>query len=162
MFGTAFIYLALALSIFHIPFAVAVAGVDDAPALEPRQSPNANAALLPACKEYAMVANLSTIGLNATYRAAFLRSSPLGTDAASSILDTQSPRLAAMMADAALNEQCGNLAIVAAEGAAANFSAGTVAGMEIKEAPGIEPASPVMPILVVIIVMILGGTFMSL
>ncbi|RYP44289.1 hypothetical protein DL768_009239 [Monosporascus sp. mg162] len=162
MFRTAFTYLALALSIFHISFAIAVAGVDDAPALEPRQSPNANAALSPACQEYAMVANLSTIGLNSTYRAAFLRSSPLGTDAASSILDTQSPRLPAMMADAALNELCGNLAIVAAEGAAANFSAGTVVGMEIKEAFGIEPASPIMPILVIIIVMILGGTFMSL
>ncbi|RYP63733.1 hypothetical protein DL770_009314 [Monosporascus sp. CRB-9-2] len=162
MFRTAFTYLALALSIFHISFAIAGAGVDDAPALEPRQSPNANTALSPPCQEYAMVANLSTIGLNATYRAAFLRSSPLGTDAASSILDTQSPRLPAMMADAALNELCGNLAIVAAEGAAANFSAGIVVGMEIKEAFGIEPSSPIMPILVIIIIMILGGTFMSL
>ncbi|RYP66292.1 hypothetical protein DL771_007874 [Monosporascus sp. 5C6A] len=162
MFRTAFTYLALALSIFHISFAIAVANVDDAPALEPRQSPNANTALSPACQEYAMVANLSTIGLNATYRAAFLRSSPLGTDAASSILDKQSPRLPAMMADAALNERCGNLAIVAREGAAANFSAGTVVGMEIKDAYGIEPASPIMPILVIIIVMMMGGTFMSL
>ena len=159
----------LALSLFNISIATAVVDGEGAPALEARQSPNANAnvdtaaaASDPACVEYSMVANLSTVGLTPDYRAAWLRSSPLGTDAASSILDTQSPKLAEMMVDAALNERCGNLSIVATEQAEANFTAGTVLGLPIKEAFGADPAGFATPFVSVLIILVMGGTFMSL
>lgn len=173
MFRTPFTILVLALSIFHVSIASTVADGDIAaalpPALEPRQSAggagavaNAAAASSPACQEYAIVANLSTVGLTPDYRAAWLRSSPLGTDAASSILDTQSPKLDAMKLDAALNAQCGNLTTVATEGAATNFTQGTVLGLPIKEIFGADPAGFATPFVSVLIILVMGGTFMSL
>ncbi len=161
MFRSPLSLLVFALSIFQIAIA-SVANVDSAPDLEPRQSTGVDPALLPACREYAIVANLSTVGLTAAYRAAWLRSSPLGTDAASSILDTQSPKLAGMMFDVALNQQCGNLSTIATEGALANFTAGTVLGLPIQEAFGAEPGSFATPFVSVLIILIMGGTFMSL
>lgn len=154
----------LALFLFHTLAAAALNGKSGF-VIAPRQSPSASgttgaAALV--CQEYELVANLSTIGLNSTYRAAFLRSSTLGTDAATSILDTQSPKLPAMMMDANLNQQCGNLSTIAAEGAAANFSAGTVAGMTIKDAPGADPAGIATPFVVIMSLLIFGGTFIPM
>ncbi|KAK7755636.1 hypothetical protein SLS62_002246 [Diatrype stigma] len=174
MFRTPFTLLVLALSIFHVSIASTVADVDVAnalpPALTPRQSAGGAAgaaadpaaASSPACQEYAIVANLSTVGLTPDYRAAWLRSSPLGTDAASSILDTQSPKLDAMKFDAALNAQCGNLTTVAAEGAATNFTQNIVLGLPIKEIFGADPAGFATPFVSVLIILVMGGTFMSL
>lgn len=171
MFRTPFTLLVLALSVFHVSIASAVADSDIAnappPALEPRQSAggavaNAAAASSPAYLEYATVANLSTVGLTPEYRAAWLRSSPLGTDAASGILDTQSPKLDAMKFDAALNAQCGNLTAVATEGAATNFTQGIVLGLPIKEIFGADPGGFATPFVSVLIILIMGGTFMSL
>ena len=167
MSRTLFPFLVLALSLFNISIATAVVDGEGAPALEARQSPDANAdtaaaASDPACMEYSMVANLSTVGLTPNYRAAWLRSSPLGTDAASAILDTQSPKLPEMMLDAALNDRCGNLSIVATEQAEANFTAGTVLGLPIKEAFGADPGGFATPFVSVLIILVMGGTFMSL
>ncbi|KAI5917155.1 hypothetical protein F4810DRAFT_705121 [Camillea tinctor] len=132
----------------------------------PRQDATAPVATLdptnPICMDYATVANLTTIGLNSTYRAAFQRSAPMGTDAASAIMDTPAPRLPALMSDARLNAQCGNLTQVAIEGAAANLTAGQVLGLPIKDAAGVDPANPAMPISVVLILLIMGGTWISL
>lgn len=160
MFRTPFTLLVLALSIFHVSIA-SVADVDNAPALEPRQSAGSDPTA-PACQEYAIVANLSTVGLTPDYRAAWLRSSPLGTDAASSILDTQSPKLDAMKFDTALNAQCGNLTTIATEGAATNFTENTVLGLPIKEIFGADPAGFATPFVSVLIILVMGGTFMSL
>jgi hypothetical protein len=153
----------LLLSVLHISIAVAVdAGLDDVQALAPRQSPTANALFSPICLNYGMVANLSTIGLNSTYRAAFLRSAPMGTDAASSILDTQSPKLPALMKDVNLNQQCGNLSQVAIVEAANNFSRGIVSEFAIQEAPGVGVDGAEVPITVGLVLLVMGGTFLTL
>lgn len=126
-------------------------------AAAPTGNPNS-----PLCVDYARVANLSTVALNITYRAAFMRSSPLGTFAARSIIDAEKPKLAGMMMDAQLNGACGNLSQAAIDGAAANLTAGFVLGLPIQEAVGIEVLSPVLPIISVAMILIMGGTFISL
>ncbi|KAI0601042.1 hypothetical protein F4775DRAFT_478072 [Biscogniauxia sp. FL1348] len=134
----------------------------------PRQSPDAATAVAsldpsnPICVDYATVANLTTVGLNSTYRAAFQRSAPMGTDAASGIVDGPAARLPAMAADARLNAQCGNLTQVAIAAAAANLTAGTVLGLPIKDAPGVDPGNVAMPVSVVLILLVMGGTWISL
>lgn len=155
--------LVLLVSVFHITAAAAIeARMDGVHDLAPRQSPNANALISPICQAYGMIANLSTIGLNSTYRAAFLRSAPMGTDAASSILDTQSPKLPAVMMDVTLNQQCGNLSQVAIVEAANNFSRGIVSEFVIQPAPGIGVDGPEMPIVIGLILLCMGGTFLTL
>ncbi|ETS73059.1 hypothetical protein PFICI_15234 [Pestalotiopsis fici W106-1] len=150
--------LVLLLSIFQ----VAAAASDMVRVLTPRQSPSANTLLNPICENYSKVANLSVIGLNSTYRAAFLRSAPMGTDAASSILDTQSPKFPAMMMDQNLNAQCGNLSTIAFTEAANNFTSGIVADLVIQPAPGIGVIGPETPLVVITIVILFGGMFISL
>ncbi|KAK6079505.1 hypothetical protein SCUP234_05674 [Seiridium cupressi] len=138
------------------------AAADFVQVLAPRQSPNANALINPICENYSKVANLSVIGLNSTYRAAFLRSAPMGTDAASSILDTESPKLMGMMLDKNLNAQCGNLSAIALTEAANNLTKGIVADLTILEAPGVGVTGPTTPLVVVSIVLIMCGMFISL
>ncbi|KAI1104082.1 hypothetical protein F4804DRAFT_308192 [Jackrogersella minutella] len=156
MFRTPFKLLVLLLSICNI----AVANAADS--LAPRQSPSAAAAASPICQNYAMVANLSTVALNTTYRAAFLRSSSLGTFDARAILDVQSPKFMGMMMDVQLNQQCGNLSQVAIDGAAANLTAGTVLGLTIQEAPGVPPDSVAMPLVQIAIFLLMGGTWLCM
>ncbi|OTB06249.1 hypothetical protein M426DRAFT_9738 [Hypoxylon sp. CI-4A] len=158
MLRTPFKFLVLLLSICNI----ALGQADTTDALAPRQSPSADAINSPLCQNYALVANLSTVALNATYRAAFLQSSSLGTFPARAILDVQSPKLMGMMMDVNLNNQCGNLTQVAIEGAAANLTAGTVLGLPIQTAPGIGVADPAMPIVQIAIFLIMGGTWLCL
>ncbi|KAI0126116.1 hypothetical protein BJ170DRAFT_460387 [Xylariales sp. AK1849] len=163
MFFSVYTSLALILSIFCT--SIAAADVDVVQALAPRQSPNANqadAATAAVCSNYAIVANRSTIALNSTYRAAFLRSAPLGTDAASSILDTQKPKLMALMMDQQLNAQCGNLSEVATAGAALNFTNGIVSEFPILDAAGVGVTGLHVPLVVIGIVLLMGGTFMSI
>lgn len=138
------------------------AAADFVQVLSPRQSPSANALLNPICENYSKVANLSTIALNSTYRAAFLRSAPMGTDAASSILDTQSPKLMALMFDQNVNQLCGNLSAIALTEAANNFTNGIVADLVIQDAPGVGVIGPETPLVVIAIVMMFGGVFISL
>ncbi|KAJ1324447.1 hypothetical protein MN608_10512 [Microdochium nivale] len=133
-------------------------------ALAPRQSPNAGAGAgtVVTCADYSRVANMSIIGLNSTLRGAFLRSAPHGTDQASSLLDTQSPKLPAYQFNAALNAQCGNLTTVAFEGADLNLTRGIVAEFTIVEAPGIGVEGLNTLIIVIVIVLFMGGTFMTM
>ncbi|KAM0815908.1 putative ML-like domain-containing protein [Seiridium cardinale] len=138
------------------------AAADFVQVLAPRQSPNANALINPVCENYSKVANLSVIGLNSTYRAAFLRSAPMGTDAASSILDTESPKLMGMMLDKNLNAQCGNLSAIAFTEAANNLTKGIVADLTILEAPGVGVTGATTPLVVVSIVLLMCGMFISL
>lgn len=79
------------------------------------------------CAEYSTVANLSVIGTNSSYRAAFLQKSPTGTLANAAMFKKAQLRLPALTADAALNRQCGNLTQVALTEAARNLTQGIVA-----------------------------------
>lgn len=72
------------------------------------------------------MANLSVIGSNATYRAAYLAASPEGSDPARAPLDTAITQLPALEFDKALNTECGNLTTVAFKEAEANFTNGIV------------------------------------
>lgn len=151
--------LLLLVSFLHISTADAAA-IQFRTAIAPRQ-PQQTPALTPAaipvsCAEYSRVANLSTIALNSTLRAAFLRSSSLGTFPAVAILDAESPKLMALKLDVTLNEQCGNLSALAVVEADRNLTAGTVAGMKILGAPGVAPDNVVLPILCVLLMFIMG------
>jgi hypothetical protein len=152
----------LVLLLAALQIAAAAVDVNMVHPLAPRQSPSANTLISPICENYSKVANLSTIALNSTYRAAFLRSAPMGTDAASGILDTQSPKLTAMKFDKNLNAQCGNLSTIALTEAANNFTRGVVADLTILDAPGIGVTGPELPLVVIAIVLLFGGMFMSL
>ncbi|KAI2641729.1 hypothetical protein GGS26DRAFT_15021 [Hypomontagnella submonticulosa] len=158
MFRTPFNFLVFLLSICSI----VVAQDDTVPALAPRQSPTADAINSPTCQNYAIVANFSTVALNATYRAAFLRSSSLGTFAARDIIDRQKPMYMGMMFDKALNQQCGNLSQIAMDGAAKNLTEGVVLDLKILDAPGVVPGSPAMPIVQIAIFLLMGGTWLCL
>ncbi|KFY83217.1 hypothetical protein V500_10133 [Pseudogymnoascus sp. VKM F-4518 (FW-2643)] len=85
------------------------------------------------CASYALLANLTAINNNATLRAAFLRSSPQGTDPTRAILDRAFTEFTAknLMFDRALNAQCGNLSTVALREVERNFSQGVVAGWKV-------------------------------
>ncbi|KAK5053777.1 hypothetical protein LTR84_001738 [Exophiala bonariae] len=87
------------------------------------------------CDNYATIANLSTIGSNATYRSAYLAASPEGSDPARAPLDAAIPQLPALTKDVALNEQCGNLTTIAFEEAQTNFTNGIVLQFKINGAP---------------------------
>ncbi|KAI0542994.1 hypothetical protein GGR58DRAFT_496459 [Xylaria digitata] len=149
--------LFLCLSLFHISFASAAA-IQFRTALAPRQSPAATPAtpaVLPvSCADYSRIANLSTIALNSTLRAAFLRSSPLGTFPAVAILDAEVPKLMDLIFDVTLNQQCGNSSAIAIVEADRNLTAGTVAGMKIRDAPGVAPDDLSLPILTVFLMII--------
>jgi hypothetical protein len=88
------------------------------------------------CLQYSSVANYSTIGTNATYRAAFIQASPAGTDASTSILDGATAQLPQFQFDSAVNQECGNLTAVAIRGAALNFTQNVVADFKISAAAG--------------------------
>ncbi|KAI1306850.1 hypothetical protein F5Y03DRAFT_129375 [Xylaria venustula] len=151
--------LLLSISLLHVSIASAAA-VQFRTALAPRQSPAATTATpvsLPvSCADYSRIANLSTIALNSTLRAAFLRSTSLGTLPAAAILDAESPKLMNLEFNVALNQQCGNLTATAIVEADRNLTAGTVAGLKILDAPGVAPDNIVLPILVVVFIIIMG------
>ncbi|KAI1133771.1 hypothetical protein F5Y10DRAFT_4931 [Nemania abortiva] len=152
--------LVLLLSVY---ISVASAGVVQfRTAIAPRQSPAATPIAIPvSCADYSRIANFSTIALNSTLRGAFLRSSSLGTDSAAGILDRESPKLMSLKFDVALNQQCGNLSEIAIVQAGVNLTAGTVAGMKILDAPGVDPGNVVLPILCVLFIFMMGLPAMS-
>src|SRR4051812_41628457 len=95
-------YLVLLLSLFH----VSVASV-----IIVRQSTSTTINSTD-CTSYARTANLSTVGANSTYRAAWLRSAPMGVHMAARILDKESAKLPALQIDDQLNGRCGNLTTI--------------------------------------------------
>jgi hypothetical protein len=156
MFSSPIFCLLFVLSIFQGSVLAELVRVER---LQPRQ---VDTATDPLCQNYAKVANLTTIGLNSTYRAAFLASTSLGTDTATSILDTQTPLLPAMTRDATLNERCGNLTTVALQGAATNLTNGLVLDLAIKAPAGVGVDGLHVPIIVIAICIVMCGTFMTL
>ena len=97
------------------------------PQFTPGTSPNA-----PECLSYSRIANLSAVGLNATYRAAYLLASPEGSDPARAPLDTAELELPTLKFNSSLNAECGNLTTLSTMMAATNFSMGVVLQFRIK------------------------------
>lgn len=132
-------------------FTVTSAGVIDTPVntnfLSPRQQ-DTNAT----CAEYSTIANLSVVGSNSTYRAAYLAASPQGADPARAPLDTAEGELAKFQFDTALNSECGNLTQVAIAGAATNFTNGVVLQFKINSAVQIGSRASGMAMMVVMVV----------
>lgn len=119
--------------------------------LSPRQQ-DANAT----CAEYSTIANLSVVGSNSTYRAAYLAASPQGADPARAPLDTAEGELPKLQFDTALNAECGNLTQVAIAGAAANFTNGVVLQFKINAAPQIGAKASRMALIgIVVVVMVM-------
>ncbi|RDL34668.1 Uncharacterized protein BP5553_07796 [Venustampulla echinocandica] len=87
------------------------------------------------CAEYSMLANYSTIGLNSTYRAAFIQASPQGTDPSTAIVDGATKKFNSLKLkfDTAVNAQCGNLSTLAVVEAEKNFTMGIVGPFTIKK-----------------------------
>ena len=86
------------------------------------------------CAKYSTIANLSIVGSNATYRAAYLQASPQGSDPARAPLDAAIPQLPNFQFDVQINDECGNLTKVAIEGAAKNYTQGVVLQFKINSA----------------------------
>jgi hypothetical protein len=108
-------------------FQAVVIGTSDVDArLGPRQTSTTTATAV-TCLDYASIANLSTIGLNATYRAAYLQAAPDGTQHSANLLNDAEAKLPPLTKNVALNEQCGNLTTIALTEAANNFTRGIVA-----------------------------------
>ncbi|KAI0480960.1 hypothetical protein GGR56DRAFT_672013 [Xylariaceae sp. FL0804] len=148
--------LVLLLSLFGLTVAA------DSPRASPRAAGGTNTLLVPACQDYAAVANATTVGLNTTLRAAFMRSSPLGGLAAMAVLDGPASRLPALTADAQLNQQCGNLTAAALKGADVNLTEGTVLGEVIQGAVGPDPHDIATLILCGAFFLMFGGLWISL
>lgn len=127
-YGSPLQRLIIAFSLVQIAFTAAI--VSGTP-LQLRQSNDETSSLPVSCLEYSSIANLSTIGLNSTYRAAFLEASPEGTDQSAGLLNDAEAKLPPLTANKQLNQQCGNLTTVALEGAATNFTHGIVAQFRI-------------------------------
>lgn len=117
----------IVLSLLHI---VVAAAVNSDASLSLRQA-GAPTGTLVTCLDYASIANLSTIGLNATYRAAYLKAAPDGTDHSVAILNDAEAKLPPLTKNEALNQQCGNLTTIALAEAASNFTRGIVAQYRI-------------------------------
>jgi hypothetical protein len=121
-----FNYLLLALFAFQIAAAVVGSPNEDSLRLAPRQG------AVP-CDEYATLANLSTIAMNSTFRAAFIQASRDGTLKSSAILDTAMMQFMSLnlVNDTATNQECGNLTAVAATEAPKNFTLGVVGPFQV-------------------------------
>lgn len=83
------------------------------------------------CLQYSTVANLSTIGTNSTFRAAFLQAGPWGTNQAQGILDGATKTLLKLVDDPTVNQQCGNLTALAIQEAPNNFSQGIIGPFKV-------------------------------
>ncbi|KAK8016400.1 hypothetical protein PG993_014589 [Apiospora rasikravindrae] len=114
------------------------------------------------CAEYSRIANLTIIGKNSTYRAAFLRSGPFGTDQMSGMVDQAAVLLPPLTLDKTLNAQCGNSTAIALAGAEANFTQGIVADFTIAEAPGIGVEGFTTMIIVTVITIFMGLVWMTM
>ncbi|KAK6820545.1 hypothetical protein PG987_014945 [Apiospora arundinis] len=151
---------------------VAAESVDIVDGLAARQAPGGGAPAggqaggqvptVVSCAEYSRIANLTIIGKNSTYRAAFLRSGPFGTDQMSGMVDQAAPLLPPLTLDKTLNQQCGNATAIALAGAEANFTQGIVADFAIAEAPGIGVDGFTTLIVVTVLTLFMGLVWMTM
>ncbi|KAK1976511.1 hypothetical protein LZ30DRAFT_692811 [Colletotrichum cereale] len=124
MQGFGFAQVLLAVSVLtNAAFAKAIEA--PAPAVVVRQTTPAQSTIM-SCGEYSRIANLSTVGVNSTYRATFFAASPNGNQFNAEVLDTAIAKLPSVIMDQALNAACGNLTALAIQEAANNFTIRTV------------------------------------
>jgi hypothetical protein len=85
------------------------------------------------CDEYAMLANLTAIGQNSTFRGAFIKASPDGTAKSEAIINNAITKWTSLklINDTQLNKKCTNLTKVALLEAPKNFTKGIVAQFKI-------------------------------
>ncbi|KAG8160137.1 hypothetical protein KVR01_009673 [Diaporthe batatas] len=101
-----------------------------------------------ACLQYSMIANMSVVGGNSSYRTVFLEKSSTGTLANSAMLNKAILVAPNLTADVELNAQCGNLTAIAIQEAALNFTQGKVAQFTFTGTPGSILAGPVIIVVV--------------
>lgn len=83
----------------------------------------------PACFQYSLTANYSTIAANSTYRSTYLQLSPLGSIPVQRMLNSHMAKLPAMTIDEALNTECGNWTTIAFIEGLTNFSSKAINGV---------------------------------
>lgn len=109
-----------------------------------------------ACIQYSTVANLSIIGGNSSYRAAFLDSSPVGTLHNAAMMNLAIATNKLLMFDPLLNQVCGNATAIAIAEAATNFTQNIVAQFTFVGNPSSIIVGPIIAILVGVTLLIFG------
>ncbi|KAL6243122.1 hypothetical protein RBB50_010222 [Rhinocladiella similis] len=120
--------------------------------LDTRQS----AAQSPDCESYSRIANLSVVGANATYRAAYLAASSQGSDPARAPLDQAMLKLPDLQFNATLNRECGNLTTVAFDGAESNFTNGIVLQFKVNAASSVGAGAMVSAVVAAMLALTVG------
>ncbi|OLN92240.1 hypothetical protein CCHL11_01333 [Colletotrichum chlorophyti] len=133
-----------------------------APAVVVRQTTTTPPSTIVSCDEYSRIANLSTVGLNSTYRATFFEASPHGNQFNAEVLDTAIAKLPSVIMNQALNEACGNLTALAIQEAATNFTQRTV--LQLSNIPPPVPLDTSTHIVIVCLggLIFMGGTWMAM
>lgn len=97
-----------------------------------------------------MIANLSVIGANSTYRAAFLESSPQGTLGNAALLNKAIADNTNLALDTALNQACGNSTAIAITEAANNFTRNIVAQFTFVGNPSAVTVGPIIAVVTIL------------
>lgn len=107
-----------------------------------------------ACLQYGMIANMSVVGGNSSYRTVFLEQSQTGTLANSAMLNKAILVAPNLTADVELNQACGNLTAIAIQEAALNFTQGKVAQFTFTGTPGSIESGPIIIVVVLLCLLI--------
>jgi hypothetical protein len=111
------------------------------------------------CLDYSVIANMSVISANSSYRAAFMQKAPVGTWATANMLNAAQKKLPTLTADATLNTQCGNLTTLALTEAEKNFTKGIVAQFTTEGLPVGIKAGPEVIVIVGAICALFSGVW---
>lgn len=104
--------------------------------------------------QYSMIANMSVVGGNSSYRTVFLEKSQTGTLANSAMLNKAILVAPNLTADVELNQACGNLTAIAIQEAALNFTQGKVAQFTFTGTPGAIVSGPIIIVVVLLCLLI--------
>lgn len=124
--------------------------------IEIRQSAGTLLNQVQACTQYSRVANLSVIGANSTYRAAFLESSPDGTLGNAALLNKAILDNVNLALDPALNQACGNSTAIAITEAANNFTKNVVAQFTFVGNPSAIIVGPIIAVVSGLALLVFG------
>lgn len=132
---TNIVSLLLALFAIQISASPSIYGKDASAALSRRDTTIT-------CSEYAMLANLSVIANNSTFRGAFIQAAPQGTSISEAFLSNISSVFSSLNLtfNQQLNAQCGNLTAVARAQAPKNFSMGIIGPFHVGAATALGAA----------------------
>lgn len=109
-----------------------------------------------ACAQYSRIANLSVIGANSSYRAAFLDSSPDGTLNNAAMMNKAIADHLTLIFDTELNAVCGNSSEIAIKEAAVNFTQNIVAQFTFVGNPSSIEVGPIIAIITGVCLMVFG------